>query len=187
MNRRAEVGDSDAKVFSASWDRGMWVLNSILLLAMAGVTAVLVAAALKEMRENTIVWIIGWAAALMPGAVLIIAAVFAPLRYEMRGDNILVKRFLSKAVRIPLDEVYSVEAANYEYVFKKSFRVMGSGGGFGIYARFTSANLERFKAYMTRRSKLVLINTVDMPFVITPDDPEGFVAAVRAEIMKRGS
>ena len=58
---------------------------------------------------------------------------------------------------------------------------MGSGGGFGIYGTFTSPNLKCFKAYMTRRDKLVLIKTPNKPFVLTPDDPEGFVGAVRQE------
>jgi hypothetical protein len=56
---------------------------------------------------------------------------------------------------------------------------MGSGGGFGIYGYFYSPNLKDFRAYMTRRNKLVLIRTLHETFVLTPDDPEGFIAAVQ--------
>ena len=59
---------------------------------------------------------------------------------------------------------------------------MGSGGGFGIYGSFTSPSLKSFKAYMTRRDKLVLIRTTDKPFVLTPDDPEDFIDAVQQKI-----
>jgi hypothetical protein len=173
--------DAPTGVFDASWDRGMWILNCVLVVLMTGLTATLIAAAFKAMRQSTALAIIGWAGAAVPGLIVLIASAFAPRRYEIRGADILVKRFLAKDVRIPLDKVYSVEAADYEYVFKKAFRVMGSGGMFGIYGHFASANLERFKAYMTRRSRLVMIKTVDMPFVVTPDHPEDFIAAVRRE------
>ena len=98
---------------------------------------------------------------------------------KITDDSILVRRLFAKDVKIPLSGVYSIEPVDYKYVFKKSVRIMGSGGGFGIYGDFTSPNLKYFKAYMTRRDKLVLIRTADKPFVLTPDDPEGFITTVQ--------
>ena len=33
--------DPNIKVFSASWDRGMWILNSILMILLGGITVTL--------------------------------------------------------------------------------------------------------------------------------------------------
>lgn len=171
--------DPNAKVFPASWDRWMWIFNSLLVLLMGGITVMLLIAGICAMRENMCCGIIVLAASPLPALILIICAAFAPRKYKITADNILVSRLFAKDVEIPLSKVYSIEPISYKYVFKKSLRIMGSGGGFGIYGDFTSRNLKYFKAYMTRRDKLVLISTTDKPFVLTPDDPEGFIAAVQ--------
>jgi len=164
----------------------MWILNSILILLLGGITITLLIAGIYGMRENTFCAAIVIAASPLPLLILIIGAAFAPRRYKITGDSILVGRLFAKGVKIPLFGIYSIEQVDYKYIFKKSIRTMGSGGGFGIYGSFTSPNLEYFKAYMTRRNKLVLIRTSDKPFVLTPDDPEGFIAAVQ-DIQKKPS
>ena len=177
--KRSKDKDPNVKVFSASWDRAMWILNSILVILLGGITITLLIAGLYGMRENMCCGIIVLAASSLPALILIICAAFAPRQYQITSDSILVRRLFAKDVKIPLSEVYSIEPADYKYVFKKSIRVMGSGGGFGIYGDFTSPSLNDFKAYMTRRDKLVLIRTTNKPFVLTPDDPEGFIEAVQ--------
>jgi len=178
-DNRGKTKDQNVKVFSASWDKGMWILNSILVILMGGVTITLLVAGLYGMRESVFFAIIMIAASLLPVLILIIAAGFAPRQYQITDDLILVNRLFAKDVKIPLSMVYSIEPVSYKHVFKKSVRIMGSGGGFGIYGAFTSPSMEYFKAYMTRRDKLVLIRIPDKPFVLTPDDPEGFIAAVQ--------
>ena len=178
-NDRKKAKDPNVKVFSASWDRGMWILNSILMILLGGITSTLLIAGIYGMRENAFCAVIVIAASPLPSLILIIGAAFAPRRYKITNDSILISRLFAKDVKIPLSGVYSIEPVNYKYVFKKSVRIMGSGGGFGIYGSFTSPSLKYFKAYMTRRDKLVLVRTPDKPFVLTPDDPEGFIAAVQ--------
>jgi len=178
-NNRGKAEDPNVEVFSASWDRGMWILNSILIVLLGGITITLLIAGLLGLQENMYCGIIVLAGSPLPSLILIIGAAFAPRQYQITDDSILVNRFFTKDVKIPLSEVYSIEQISYKYVFKKSVRIMGSGGGFGIYGDFTSPIVKHFKAYMTRRDKLVLIRTLDKPFVLTPDDPEGFIAAVQ--------
>jgi hypothetical protein len=113
----------------------------------------------------------------LPVLILFGMIAFAPRQYQITADSILVNRYLAKDITIPRIEVYSVEPVSYKYVFKKSIRICGSGGGFGIYGSFTSPSMKDFKAYMTRRDKLVMIKTAHKPFVLTPDDPEGFIIA----------
>jgi len=148
-------------------------------LVLGGTTLTLFVAGLLGLRENAFCAVIVIAASPLPTVILIIGAAFAPRQYQITGDSILVNRLFAKDVKIPLSGVYSIEPVSYKYVFKKSVRIMGSGGGFGIYGDFTSPSLKDFKAYMTRRDKLVLIRTLRKPFVLTPDDPEGFIAAVQ--------
>jgi hypothetical protein len=168
----------NVKVFSASWDRGMWILNSILVTLLGGITITLLVAGLYGMRENMCCAIVVIAASLIPVSILVIGALFAPLKYFVTDKNIVVKRFI-RDVEIPLFNTISIEHVTYKYVFKKAVRIMGSGGGFGIYGNFCSPSLKDFRAYMTRRDKLVLMRTFHKPFVFTPDDPEGFIAAVK--------
>ena len=175
--------EQGVKIFSASWDKGMWILNSILIMLLGSITVTLLIAGLYAMRENTPCGIIVMSASLLPVLILIICAGFAPRKYKITGDSILVCRVFAKDIKIPKVEVYSVEQVSYKYAFKKSIRIFGSGGGFGIYGDFTSPSLKYFKAYMTRRDKLVLITTTDKPFVLTPDDPEGFIA----DVQRKGS
>jgi hypothetical protein len=176
---RGKAKDPNVKVFSASWDRSMWILNSILVVLLGGITITLLVAGIYGMRENMCCGIFVLVASLLPVVILIVGAAFAPRQYQITDDSILVKRLLAKDVKIALSEVYLIEAVSYKYVFKKSLRIFGSGGGFGIYGDFTSPNLKYFKAYMTRRNKLVLIRILDKPFVLTPDDVEGFISAVQ--------
>jgi hypothetical protein len=178
-NNLKKAKDPNSKVFSASWDKGMWILNSVLVVLLGGITLTLLIAGIYGMRENMCCGIIVLAASPLPALILIVGAAFAPKQYRITSDSILVNRLFTKDIKIPLSEVYSAEPVNYKYVFKKSVRIMGSGGGFGIYGTFTSPSLKYFKAYMTRRDKLVLIRTTDKPFVLTPDDPEGFIDAVQ--------
>ncbi len=168
----------NVKVFSASWDRAMWILNSVLVIVLGVMTIAFFAAGFYGMRENVCGAIVAIAASLLPALILILGAAYAPRQYQITDDSILVIRLLAKDVKIALSGVYSIEPVSYKYVFKKSVRIMGSGGGFGIYGTFTSPNLKYFKAYMTRRDKLILIRTPNEPFVLTPDDPEGFIAAL---------
>ncbi len=179
QDNREEAKAPNIQVFSASWDRAMWILNSILVILMGGLTITLLVAGIYAMREGACCAIIMFAASPLPTLILIMIAAFAPRQYQITADSILVNRLFAKDVIIPLSGIFSIEQVSYKYVFKKSVRIFGSGGGFGIYGSFTSPNLEYFKAYMTRRDKLVLIKTPDKPFVITPDDPKGFIDAVR--------
>jgi hypothetical protein len=178
-NNRKKTKDPNVKVFSASWDRWMWILNSILMILLGGITLTLLIAGIYGIRENMCCGIIVLAASPLPALILIIGAAFAPRQYQITGDSILISRFFAKDIEMLFSGVYSIEPVSYKYVFKKSTRIMGSGGGFGIYGTFTSPSLKYFKAYMTRRDKLVLIRTTDKPFVLTPDDPEGFIATVK--------
>lgn len=57
-------------------------------------------------------------------------------------------------------------------------KVFASAGLFGYYGWFRTSGLGLAKWYATRRRKLVVIETMGKKYVISPDDPEGLVAAL---------
>jgi hypothetical protein len=50
------------------------------------------------------------------------------------------------------------------------------------YGRFSSSALGTFQVYAWRGGPLVKLETADGPVVLTPDDPEAFLADVRARL-----
>ena len=155
----------------------MWILNAILMVLLGGISIMFLVIGTLGSGECEYVNIIMFISSSLPVLILIGGIAFAPRQYQITDEHILVNRYLAKDITIPRIEVYSVEPVSYKYVFKKSIRICGSGGGFGIYGSFASPSMKDFKAYMTRRDRLVMIKTAHKPFVLTPDDPEGFIAA----------
>ena len=170
--------DQNENFFSASWDKGIWILNLFILSLVAGLTIALLVASFYAISESVACGIIVLISSIIPPTIIAIAAIFAPRKYCVTTQNVIVKRF-ARNVTLPLSEIVSIEPVTYISVFKGSTRTMASGGGFGIYGDFYSPKLSNFRAYMTRRNKLVLIRTFNKPFVLTPDDPEGFIATVQ--------
>jgi uncharacterized membrane protein len=179
MKKIENLQVDNTESFSASWDRGMWVFNCLLVVVLIGISTTLFVAGFYGFQENLFLGFFLMIGAILPIVILIFGAAFAPKNYKITSDNILINRLWVKDIKIPLIEVYSVEPVDYKFAFKRSIRIFGSGGGFGIYGDFSSRNIKYFKAYMTRRDKLVMIKTPDKPFILTPDDPESFIAAVK--------
>lgn len=57
-------------------------------------------------------------------------------------------------------------------------KVFGSGGLFGYWGWYRTSGVGTAKWYATRRENLVVIETMGKKYVISPDDPEGLVAAL---------
>ncbi len=58
----------------------------------------------------------------------------------------------------------------------------GIGGLFGYVGYFRNSILKGYKAYVTHRDKTVVITTEEEQVVISPDDPEAFVASIEASL-----
>jgi hypothetical protein len=57
-------------------------------------------------------------------------------------------------------------------------RLLGSGGAFGWYGLFWRKGTGRYRAYITDRQRLVACDGPDGRVILSPADPEAFVAAV---------
>jgi hypothetical protein len=59
-------------------------------------------------------------------------------------------------------------------------RLFGVGGFFGSYGLFWARGLGRFRAYATQSAPGVLVRRSGaLPLIVTPDDADGFRAALR--------
>ncbi len=58
-------------------------------------------------------------------------------------------------------------------------RLFGSGGAFGYYGRYWSRRLGAVRLHATRRTGYVVLEADGRRHLVTPDDAEAFVAAVR--------
>jgi hypothetical protein len=113
------------------------------------------------------------------GALLLAGAyAWSPRSYSISERSILVKRLIGIA-RIPLDGIREARIATPDD-FRDCFRTFGNGGLFGYYGQFQTAKLGSCTWYVTNQSNTVVVITGAGTTVFSPDDVNGFLAAVRA-------
>ncbi|GBF29018.1 hypothetical protein MnTg03_00583 [bacterium MnTg03] len=114
------------------------------------------------------------------GIVLTLLVVFcyltAPVAYEIKGDQLLVITRIGHKIFGP------VTGCSFVYDDKPSFgiRLWGNGGLFAGTGIFWNKKYGIFRAYVTTgaKSHLVLVDTPATRVVITPEDPDQFIAHV---------
>ena len=109
--------------------------------------------------------------------VIALAYAYSPRSYAIRDRSIVVRRLIG-SVRIPLDGLRQARAATADDL-QGCIRLWGSGGLFGYYGLFRTSKLGKSTWYVTGRSNAVVIVTETKTAVFSPDDVEGFLAAVR--------
>ena len=113
------------------------------------------------------------------GALLLVGAyAWSPRSYTIAERSILVKRLIGN-VRIPLDGIREARIATPDD-FRDCIRMFGNGGLFGYYGQFRTAKLGKCTWYVTSQSNAVVVVTGARTTVFSPDDVDGFLAAVRA-------
>ena len=131
-------------------------------------------------------WKLGVAVAV--GAVLaLLAGTFAaswgwaPVGASVEGGAVRVDRRWAGPVEIPLATIQAVSRVPPSG-YRGWRRVAGTALGEVAYGRFRSDALGPFQLYAWRRGPCVLLETDEGRVVLTPEDPDGFVAAVREGI-----
>ena len=111
----------------------------------------------------------------------LIAFAFKPINYSLNNDEVIIHRLL-KDVKIDRKKIKNVEQLNKEQI-GWALRGFGVGGLFGYYGLFASTKLGRMTWYATRRNKAVLLQTIgNKKIIITPNDPDKFVADFNAQL-----
>ncbi len=169
--------------FGATWDRSLrlttWLVGLFLaalacgLLALSAVVPAALPAALLTSAVTAAVVGITW--------------LLAPTGYELRPRELVVLRRV-RPVSVPLEQIRGVDRLA-DGAAHRALQVWGSGGTFGWIGEFWNRRLGLFRIYATRRKDLVRIDTERALFVLSPDDPDAFVAAVlqRAPGARRGA
>jgi hypothetical protein len=110
-------------------------------------------------------------------AIYLITYGFRPVNYQINTALLIIHRPISD-VKIDRSVITGVELLDKEQT-KWSFRTFGVGGLFGYYGKFFNSKIGSMTWYATRRDKMVLIRTSDnRKIVLTPDEPERFVASL---------
>jgi hypothetical protein len=113
-------------------------------------------------------------------SLLILAAcvAYSPRSYVIEGQSILVQR-LAGAARVPLQDVREARRTTPEDL-RGCIRLWGSGGLFGYYGLFRTSKLGKSTWYVTSRKNSVVVITAAKTVLFSPDDPDGFLATIRA-------
>lgn len=101
---------------------------------------------------------------------------YSPRGYTIQEGSIIVKRLIGNA-RIPLDGLREVRTAAADD-FRGCIRLWGSGGCFGYYGVFRTSKLGRCTWYVTNRRHAVIVIVGEKTALFSPDDVDGFLAAV---------
>lgn len=109
--------------------------------------------------------------------ILFLGYAYSPRGYQVSDGAIVVKRLIGD-VRIPLAGLRDVRSATRDDL-SGAIRLFGSGGLFGYYGLFRTANLGKSSWYVTNRSKAVIVITSNKTVVLSPDDVDGFINTVR--------
>jgi len=114
--------------------------------------------------------------------IAVAVAGFAPVAARVDGAAVVVERRWFGEVSIPLAAVRGAEPLA-PALRQGWIRTAGTSLPGGVaYGSFSSNELGDFRLYAWREGPLVRLDTAGGPVVLTPDDPEAFLADVRARL-----
>lgn len=112
--------------------------------------------------------------------VLAVAWCLSPRYYEITETAILIKRpFFS--ISIGLSEVMRLKSITEEDLGSSS-RLMAFGGIFGYLGTYRSSEIGKYQGWCTNRVNLVLIESGNQKWLISPSAPDDFVKQVNSRI-----
>jgi hypothetical protein len=116
-----------------------------------------------------------------PGRYVVLGIVFVAALFAVRGYSVLEGRLLVHrlgwATKFDLSTLSSAEVSPGATL--GSVRALGIGGLFGFVGRYRNEVLGLYRAYATNDLNTVVLDFGGEKVVVTPDDPEQFVEAVR--------
>jgi hypothetical protein len=112
--------------------------------------------------------------------ILALAYAYSPRSYAISDRTIFVRRWIGSA-RIPLEHIREARRVT-DADLRSTIRLWGSGGAFGYYGLFRTSKLGNCSWYVTNRQNAVLVITDRKTALFSPDDVNGFLAAVGAGV-----
>jgi hypothetical protein len=117
-----------------------------------------------------------WSVMLLPLMLVAGTACFMIRGYSVTDGALIIHR-LGWNFRMELAALLEVKAD--PAALKGSIRLAGNGGLFAFCGWFRNARLGVFRAFCTDTAHAVILRFPDRTVVVTPDQPEKFVSAVK--------
>lgn len=160
-------------IFTASMDRSTKLITGFITVLVAVITLAQLISSFEHFSYLSI-----FSSSILP-VLYILTFVFRPIHYKLSGDKLIIHR-LTDNVALDRNQIKEVKQIDPEQL-KRSVRIFGVGGLFGYYGRYANNTLGRMTWYATRKNKTVLLITnANEKFILTPDEPEAFVASLKA-------
>jgi hypothetical protein len=157
--------------FPASYDRTTKIISAVISVMLLGIALVLQSA-------------LGGAIALLPVLLCLLTVLLSyglsPRGYVVSNRSIIINRLLGN-IHVSLEGAREARKATGDDL-GGCFRLWGSGGMFGYYGLFQTSRLGTCSWYVTARERTVVVVTGSKTVLFSPDDVEGFLAAIRAEV-----
>lgn len=159
------------KMFAASWGTGLKWSSVLVTLVLAGVSAS--GFLWPGFRQPGFGF---WLHALPPVLILAGALPFVVRGFTIQNGVLLVHRLLWDTT-IPLAGLQSAEVV--PHAMSGSLRTLGNGGAFSFTGRYWSKSLGHYRAFVNDWKRPVVLRWPERTIVLSCDDPEAFVAALR--------
>jgi|GEM_PF-983517 hypothetical protein len=165
-----ERGKMESIVFACSRDRFTNIITiSILIIIFAVNVSVYVA--ISRNISSLVAYLIIFATTLPILGVLF----YVPLKYTLTTETLIINRLGPDKI-VALNEIINVSSLDNDMI-RGSLKLFANGGLGGYVGLYSNKKLGKYKAHLTRRNNLVLIELENEKYVISPDEPERFVDA----------
>jgi hypothetical protein len=164
--------------FSAPWCLAVKIITVVVVALLLGVSLI----GSQHLPDSTPLFA-RLSATLLPLAILAGTLPFIVRGYILDERELRIER-LGWQNRFALADVVAVSADPKQ--LRWSIRVCGSGGLFGFFGWFWNRTLGIYRAYGTDPKNTVVIKLKNRTIVVTPDDPQRFMAEVAARSLRSG-
>lgn len=162
-----EPNQPTLKTFASPWSRSLKIISTLATILLLSIVATL-----SSRQPSPPAWL-----ALLPISILAGCGLFTVRGYALTPDALLVQRLLW-ASRVPLSGLQSAE--HVPNAMDRSIRTFGNGGMYSFTGRFRNHTLGAYRAYVTDLNRTVVLRFPGRTVVISPGEPEAFVAELKA-------
>ena len=157
--------------YSAPWATSLKVISIVSTVLLPAIVWLIPLPEDSSLAARSGIWAI-------PLLLLATCALFTVRGYELINGVLQVQRLLWKT-RIPLSSLTDAEWRHG--IFRRAIRACGNGGLYSFTRWYYQKSIGSFRVLATRTNDAVILTFSDRkPIVVTPNDPEAFVAAIKA-------
>ena len=146
------------------------------------VLAVIIGFGLFTGPRELVVWTLSMV--VMPLGFMAIGPLFMVRGYTLERDRLRIQR-LGWSSSVDLGDLQGFHIDSE--AMKRSWRICGNGGLFCYSGYFRSRKLGSFRPFVTDPKRSVVLRTAQKTYIVSPADPERFVAALMEQFGALGA